>query len=101
MVSRANIKKLIIKPLISERSLAMIDTSNKYSFIVNSDANKIELAKYIEKTFTVKVLEVRTINVSGKTVRFGKKRQVGRRSDFKKAIVTLKKGDKIDLFDIK
>lgn len=96
-----NIKKMIIKPLISERSLNMIDKFNKYSFIINADVNKIELTSYIEKIYTVKVLGIRTINVSGKFVKFGKKRIEGKRSDFKKAIVTLKKGDKIDLFEIK
>ena len=94
-------KKMIIKPLISERSLDAIDKYNKYSFIVDKNINKIELTNYIEKVYTVKVLGIRTINVSGKIVRFGKKRIEGRRSDLKKAIVTLKKGDKIDLFEIK
>jgi large subunit ribosomal protein L23 len=101
MNATANIKKIIVKPLISERSLSMIDTFNKYSFIINTSVSKVELANYIEKTFSVSVLDVRTINVNGKLVRFGKKRTPGRRKSYKKAIITLKKGDKINLFDIK
>jgi large subunit ribosomal protein L23 len=96
-----SIKKAIIRPLISEKSLNMIDKFNKYSFIVSNDINKIELTAHIEKIYSVKVLDVTVINVSGKIVRFGKKRIPGRRGNFKKAFVTLKKGDKIDLFEIK
>ncbi len=101
MESVTKINKLIVRPLISEKSLKAIDLYNKYTFIVENASNKIELAKYIEKTFSVKVEGIQTIVNSGKIVRFGKKRTLGRRSDFKKAIVTLKKGDKINLFDIK
>lgn len=101
MESVLKINKLIVKPLISEKSLKAIDLYNKYTFIVENASNKIEIEKYIEKTFSVKVLDIQTIVNSGKIVRFGKKRTLGRRSDFKKAIVTLKKGDKINLFDIK
>jgi large subunit ribosomal protein L23 len=78
-----------------------INSMNKYGFIVDFNCNKIEIAQEIEKTFGVVVINVRTINYMGKLVKFGKKRVEGRRAKFKKAIVTLKKGDKISLFDIK
>ena len=94
-------KKILIKPLISEKSMNSINTMNKYGFIVDFNCNKIEIAKEVAKTFGVEVLSVRTINYMGKLVKFGKKRVEGRRAKFKKAIVTLKKGDKISLFDIK
>jgi large subunit ribosomal protein L23 len=94
-------KRIIIKPLISEKSISNVDSMNKYTFIVETDSNKIEIGQEIEKTFGVKVLDVKTVNYTGKIVAFGKKRIAGRRDNFKKAIVTLKKGDKISIFDIK
>jgi large subunit ribosomal protein L23 len=101
MDNKSLVKKVIVRPLISEKSLNMIDKYNKYSFIVSNDINKIELTDHIEKTYSVKVEGVTIINAIGKIVRFGKKRIPGRRGNFKKAFVTLKKGDKIDLFEIK
>lgn len=97
----SEVKKVIIKPLISEKTINKVDSENKYTFVVNSDANKIEIAQEVAKTFGVKVLNVKTISNIGKIVHFGKKRQAGRRDHLKKAIVTLKKGDKISIFDIK
>jgi large subunit ribosomal protein L23 len=94
-------KQILIRPLISEKSMNGINSMNKYGFIVDFNCNKIEIAQEIEKTFGVVVINVRTINYMGKLVKFGKKRVEGRRAKFKKAIVTLKKGDKISLFDIK
>ena len=95
------VKRIIIKPLISERTIAGVDTMNKYTFIVERHSTKVEVAKEVEKLFAVKVLRVTTMNYTGKIVRFGKKRIEGRRDAFKKAIVTLKKGDKISIFDVK
>jgi len=94
-------KQIILKPLISEKSMANIDRLNKYSFIVDFNSNKIEIANEIKKAFGVKVLSIKTINYMGKLVKFGKRRTEGRQAKFKKAVVTLKKGDKISLFDIK
>jgi large subunit ribosomal protein L23 len=94
-------KQIIKKPLVSEKSMGEIDKLNKYSFIVNYNSNKIEIASEIEKNFGVKVLNVRTINYMSKIVKFGKRRVEGRQAKYKKAVVTLKKGDKISLFDIK
>jgi len=94
-------KQILIKPLISEKSMDGINVLNKYGFIVNFNCNKIEIRKEVEKLFGVKVINVRTVNYMGKLVKFGKKRIEGRRAKYKKAIITLKKGDKISLFDIK
>ena len=94
-------KQILIKPLISEKSMNGINTMNKYGFIVNYTSNKIEITNEVEKAFGVKVLSVRTVNYMSKIVKFGKSRVEGRRAKYKKAIVTLKKGDKISLFDIK
>lgn len=91
----------IIKPVITEKTLALAHTQNKYTFEVVSGANKIEVAKDVESKFGVKVLDVNMTNTSGKSLMWGRKRIQGRKSDQKKAIVTLKKGNSIAEFDIK
>jgi large subunit ribosomal protein L23 len=84
------------KPVVSEKTMGLL-AENKYTFLVNPDANKIEIKHAVEKAFNVKVTDVKTINVKGKAKRVG--RFVGKDSDKKKAIVTLKVGDKIEVFD--
>ena len=85
--------QLIKGPIITEKSHLQKADGNKVSFRVDSSANKIEIRKAIEALFKVKVLEVNTISVMGKSKRLG--RTEGKRSDWKKAIVTLAPGDKI------
>ncbi|HWL01212.1 MAG TPA: 50S ribosomal protein L23 [Microbacteriaceae bacterium] len=87
-------RDIIIAPVVSEKSYALID-EGKYSFIVSTDANKTEIKLAIEKIFNVKVAAVNTLNRQGKTrrTRVG----VGKRKDTKRAIVTLKSGS-IDIF---
>ncbi len=87
-------RDIIIAPVVSEKSYALID-EGKYSFIVDSDANKTEIKLAIEKIFGVKVAAVNTLNRQGKLrrTRVG----VGKRKDTKRAIVTLKSGS-IDIF---
>ena len=87
-------RDIIIAPVVSEKSYALID-EGKYSFIVSTDANKTEIKLAIEKIFNVKVAAVNTLNRQGKTrrTRVG----VGKRKDTKRAIVTLKCGS-IDIF---
>ena len=70
---------------------------NKYTFQVPLNANKVEIRKAVESIFNVKVEKVATIRVLGKTKRMG--RTMGKRSDYKKAIVTLKAGETIELFE--
>lgn len=94
-------KKILIKPVITEKSIMEANLNNKFTFVVSLEAGKIEIAKAIKEKFDVTVKSVTTINVLGKKVLWGKKRQPGKRNNYKKAIVTLKKGDKIALFDIK
>jgi large subunit ribosomal protein L23 len=93
---------VLISPLITEK-MTNISAANetKYGFLVNPKANKIEIAKAIEKKFDVHVESVRTINRQGKKkTQFRKSgRFVGRTSRYKKAIVTLKEGEKIELFE--
>ena len=88
---------IIYQAIISEKGTILRDDHNLYVFKVHPQANKIEIKKAIEKAFTVKVLDVKTINMKGKSKRLG--RFEGRRSDWKKAIVKLKAGDSIDIFE--
>jgi len=84
-------------PLVTEKSTALRETYNQYSFVADARANRSEIKKAIEETLKVKVDKVRIVNVLGKTKRLN--RFVGKRPDWKKALVTLKKGEKLALFD--
>lgn len=91
------VRDIIYQAIISEKGTILKDDQNRYIFKVHSEANKIEIKRAIETAFTVKVIDVKTINMKGKTKRLG--RFEGRRSDWKKAIVRLKAGDSIDIFE--
>jgi large subunit ribosomal protein L23 len=91
------LQKVIRKPLITEKSTQQKEANRQYAFEVDRNANKIEIQSAIERLFKVKVLDVRTCNVLGKVKRLG--RRFGKRPDWKKAIVTLKEGDRIDFFE--
>jgi len=88
---------IIRRPLITEKSTQQKEVNRQYAFEVDRGANKIEIQSAVERLFKVKVLDVRTSNVLGKIKRLG--RRYGKRSDWKKAIVTLKEGDRIDFFE--
>jgi large subunit ribosomal protein L23 len=90
-------QKIIRRPLITEKSTRQKEESRQYVFEVHRDANKIEIQSAVERLFKVKVLQVRTSNVLGKIKRLG--RRYGKRPDWKKAIITLKEGDRIDFFE--
>lgn len=89
-------RDIIIRPLITEKSTTLM-AEGKYVFEVAKAANKIEIAKAISQIFKVKVVSVNTINVEGKVKRMG--RSVGKRSDYKKAIVKLAAGETIEFFE--
>ena len=89
-------RDIIIRPLITEKSTTLM-AEGKYVFEVAKSANKIEIAKAISQIFKVKVASVNTINVEGKVKRMG--RSVGKRSDYKKAIVKLAAGETIEFFE--
>ncbi len=92
----ANPRDVLLKPYITEKTTAMM-AENKYTFVVPLTANKIEIRQAVEQIFKVKVLDVNTIRVMGKTKRMGK--NIGKRSDFKKAIVKLAPGERIEFFE--
>jgi large subunit ribosomal protein L23 len=93
--------QILIKPLYTEKIARLQDSENKYAFQVYRHANKIEISNEIEKRFVVKVTKTQTMNVRGKIRQQMTKggRFHGRRPAWKKAIVTLAKGDKIELFE--
>lgn len=86
---------VLVKPMISEKTIALME-EDKYTFFVAKDANKIEIKNAVEEIFNVTVVDVNTRNQKGKVKRMG--RFEGRRPSSKKAIVTLKAGDKIEVF---
>ncbi len=92
-----NYHDLIIKPLITEKTTIQKEVANQVSFEVDRRANRIEIKRSIENLFDVKVAKVRTMQMNGKTKRRG--RFVGKRRDWKKAIVTLMPGERIDFFE--
>ena len=99
-----NYNKILIRPIFTEK-MSRLEEDRKYSFQVMVGTNKLEIKKAVEEMFDVSVKKVSTSNRSGKkknmTVRSGGRtiRTNGRRSNWKKAIVTLKEGDVIDLLD--
>jgi large subunit ribosomal protein L23 len=92
-----NAYEIIERPLVTEKSVAGAE-QGKYTFRVKKSANKIEIAKAVEELFNVKVDSVNTINVKGKKRRLGRHRE-GKTPDWKKAIVTLKPGYRIEIFE--
>ena len=95
-------QKLIIKPVLTEKMAIMQERENKYAFIVEKSANKVQIKDAIEKKFDVVVSKVATMNVDGKLKQMTTKsngrtiRTEGRRSSYKKTIITLQDGYSID-----
>jgi len=92
----AHITDVIKKPVITEKSMTLMQEENKYTFDVDTKANKTEIKQAVEAMFDVKVASVNTMNIPAKTKRVG--RYVGKTNKRKKAIVSLKEGFSIDLF---
>lgn len=91
-----DVRDIIVKPLISEKAVGGMD-AGKYHFQVALGANKTQIKDAVEQIFGVKVVSVNTVRMHGKFRRVGK--FVGRRSDWKKAIVTLAEGETIKVFE--
>ncbi len=89
--------QVIKKPLITEKGTMLKEQLNKISLRVDRKANKVEIRKAVETLFKTEVLEVRTMSVKGKKRRIG--RSVGKRPDWKKAIVTLAPGKTVEFFE--
>jgi large subunit ribosomal protein L23 len=89
---------VIKKPLITEKTTVEKDARNVVAFVVNKDANKIEIKESVEKLFKVSVTAVKTVNIAGKVKRVGK--NIGKRPNWKKAYVSLAEGSNIDFFEV-
>ncbi len=90
-------RSIIKRPIVTEKSTKLLQDENKYTFEVALTANKTEIKQAVEAIFKVSVTDVTTMRVLGKTKRMG--RYEGKRPDWKKAIVTLKAGDRIEAFE--
>jgi len=88
---------IIIKPIVTEKTIGLRDAMNQIVFEVHQDANRIQIRKAIEEVFDVRVESVNTLKINGKRKRRG--RIMGKRRDWKKAIVTLAAGDKVEFFE--
>ncbi|MFQ5931974.1 MAG: 50S ribosomal protein L23 [Nitrospiraceae bacterium] len=88
---------VLLSPLLTEKITAMRESGNKVAFLVRKDSNRIEIKRAVESALKVKVERVNVMNVRGKTKRLG--RFVGKRTDWKKAMVTLKEGEKLELYE--
>jgi large subunit ribosomal protein L23 len=92
-----DIYTIIKKPLFTEKGSNLKESQNKVVVEVSRNANKIDIKRSIEEIFKVKVEKISTINTYGKWKRYGK--SIGKRPDRKKAIITLKKGEKLDFIE--
>jgi large subunit ribosomal protein L23 len=88
---------VLLKPLLTEKITAMREKGNKVGFLVRRDANRIEIKQAVESVLKVRVERVNVLNVMGKLKRLG--RFAGKRPDWKKAIVTLKAGEKLEMYE--
>ena len=96
---------VILAPVVTEKTNEQGEAANTYTFIVDGDANKIEIGKAVERLWDVTVLDVRTMRYSGKARRsfmgrMSRNPNKGRRASFKKAVVRLKEGDHIELYEV-
>jgi large subunit ribosomal protein L23 len=90
-------RTIVRRALVTEKGTRLREGQNGFLFEVARDANKIQIKQAVEAIFNVKVATVRTLRVHGKPKRLG--RYAGHRPDWKKAVVTLKKGESIELFE--
>lgn len=89
-------RDVLIRPIITEKTTALM-AENRYTFLVPLTVNKVEIRQAVEHVFKVKVEAINTVRVLGKTKRMGKTQ--GKRSDYKKAIVKLAPGERIEFFE--
>jgi large subunit ribosomal protein L23 len=88
---------IIVRPILTEKLTDLRETQRKIAMLVRADANKVEIKKAAELTLKVKIEKVNVMNVMGKVRRIG--RMSGKKPDWKKAILTMKVGEKLELFE--
>ena len=91
---------IVIRPIVTEKSLKLVEERNQYTFEVDKRATKNNVSETISDKFKVTVEKVRIVRIPPKRITWGKKRIQGRKKAIKKAIVTLKNSDSIDLFKV-
>ena len=96
---------VLVRPVVTEKSTGQIEEENVYTFIVNKDANKLEIARAVEKMWDVTVKDVRTMRYAGKLKRsvlgrIHKSWELGRRPSYKKAVVKVAEGDHIEFYEV-
>jgi len=94
---KVDLRKILVQPLLTEKVTAMREQSNTVGFLVHPEANRIQIKQAVETLLKVKVERVNILNVQGKIKRLG--RFSGKRSDWKKAFVKLKQGEKLELYE--
>jgi large subunit ribosomal protein L23 len=92
-----NVHAILVQPLLTEKLTGLREKTNTVGFIVHPSANRVQIKQAVEALLKVKVEKVNVMNVRGKTKRLG--RFSGRRSDWKKAFVTLKEGEKLEMYE--
>lgn len=93
----SNVHDVLIRPIVTEKSTDLMESANAYTFIVARAANKIQIANAVRQQFGVEVLSVQTMRYRGKERRVG--RRLGRRAEWKKAIVSIPAGAAIEIFE--
>lgn len=88
---------VLVKPLLTEKITGLQESANRIAFVVQNDVNRIEVRQAVEAVLKVKVKSVNIMNVLGKKKRQG--RYLGKRADWKKAIITLYEGEKVELYE--
>ena len=88
---------VLVKPLLTENITGLQEAANRIAFVVQNDVNRIEVRQAVESVLKVKVKSVNIMNVMGKKKRQG--RYLGKRADWKKAIITLHEGEKVELYE--
>jgi len=96
-IKRDDVRDVVVRPVISEKAFRLAQAHNQYTFRVLADAHKISIRRAVEELFDVTVTDVRILTVQSKPKRRGPSR--GRRPGWKKAIVELQPGDRIELFE--
>ncbi|MDH4083804.1 MAG: 50S ribosomal protein L23 [Nitrospira sp.] len=89
--------RVLVQPLLTEKITGLREATNTVGFVVHPDANRVQVKQAVETLLKVKVEKVNLMNVRGKVKRLG--RFSGKRSDWKKAFVTLKKGEKLEMYE--
>jgi len=92
-----NVHAVLVQPLLTEKITGLREKTNTVGFIVHPDANRVQIKQAVEALLKVKVEKVNVMNVRGKVKRLG--RFSGKRSDWKKAFVTLKEGEKLEMYE--